>query len=254
VEVRIARIRQTGQAAVLLAAGLAATLLATPPAVAQVAQTPKPRTVLAALSERVPETSFQDVPLDMAIAWVADTAGINIAVRWADLEARGVERDKPVSIKSRNIRIYQVLQMILREAGGADVPLGFRIENDLLTISTADQVDIEMVVKAYDVSDLLVRVRRFTPPTVDLAAVGQGQRTGVLTNPNEGRTPDEVPADDPSGLIRLITRVVEPDTWSVNGGRGTIEAFGSQIVVWNTVTVHQRLGGPVAGVHVETAR
>ncbi|HMQ15932.1 MAG TPA: hypothetical protein PKC49_08160, partial [Phycisphaerae bacterium] len=160
-------------------------------------------------------------------------------------------------VKLRNVRIYHALRLILSEAGGPDVTLGFRIDAETLTISTADQVDNEMVLKTYDVSDLLFRVRRFTGPTIDPTAGGEGQQAGVLTRQG-GDGVETPPAGDETGgidgLIRLITNVVEPDSWTIHGGRGTIEAFGSQIVVWNTVVVHQRLGGPVAGVHVDVAR
>ncbi|MCH7526637.1 MAG: hypothetical protein IID39_04300, partial [Planctomycetes bacterium] len=45
-------------------------------------------------------------------------------------------------------------------------------------------------------------------------------------------------------LIDKIKNVVEPDTWDDAGGLGKIEAYGSQIIVYNTYSVHELLGGP----------
>jgi hypothetical protein len=47
-------------------------------------------------------------------------------------------------------------------------------------------------------------------------------------------------------LIDLIQNTVEPDTWAVNGGRGQIYPFRRLLIVYNSILVHQRLGGPVS--------
>lgn len=49
-------------------------------------------------------------------------------------------------------------------------------------------------------------------------------------------------------LIDLITQAIEPQTWQVNGGRGTIRYFapGRVLVVRNTLRVHEQIGGALA--------
>ncbi|MBW7906987.1 MAG: hypothetical protein LC135_11715 [Phycisphaerae bacterium] len=209
---------------------------------------------LRTLDERIPEVSFQDAPLESVMQWVGETTGINVVVRWQILEERSVDRDKPITIKVKNVRLSQALWMIMNEAGGSEVTLAYRASGNTLILSTADDLNKEMVVKAYDVSDLLVRPQNFAGPQLDLQQASQAQSGGGgggqsifqndqqqnnnQDNQREGQNEGEI-----QRLIDLITTVIEPDTWEQNGGIGTIRAFRSQLVVRNTIFVHQRLGG-----------
>ncbi|RMF77886.1 MAG: hypothetical protein D6744_10790, partial [Planctomycetota bacterium] len=42
-------------------------------------------------------------------------------------------------------------------------------------------------------------------------------------------------------LLDLVTMVVEPDSWAVNGGWGSIELFSGSLVVRNTADVHAQV-------------
>lgn len=42
-------------------------------------------------------------------------------------------------------------------------------------------------------------------------------------------------------LQSVIVATVEPDSWSGNGGPGSMEPFGTALVVWQTEPVHQRI-------------
>lgn len=52
---------------------------------------------------------------------------------------------------------------------------------------------------------------------------------------------DYDPAEAMRELIDVITATVDPDTWDVNGGRGTIRPFRKMLLVRNTPFVHQKL-------------
>jgi hypothetical protein len=128
-------------------------------------------------------------------------------------------------------------------------------------------VEREMVVRVYDVNDLLAsRLRRpffgdfrqhtyvaGVEPAVAEGAVGTrpiiGQvSSGVLI---EGEDPmGEDDEDDRVGreahmrqLIETIVTSVEPDSWAQNGGEGTITSYRGLLVVRNTPLVHQQIGG-----------
>ena len=47
-------------------------------------------------------------------------------------------------------------------------------------------------------------------------------------------------------LIDVITNTIEPDSWAVNGGAGTIAPFKGMLVVRNTPSVHQKISGPLS--------
>jgi hypothetical protein len=177
------------------------------------------------------------------------------------LEDAGIERDKPITMNFRGLRLSQVLWMIMKEAGGTDLPLAYRASGRILTISTEEDLGKEMVIRVYDVSDLLVRAQRFrSAPQLDLAQAGQqsgqggnqnifgGSGGGGTRNDDEdnrgtgNRGEDDT---DINELINLIVQTVEPDSWTDNGGLGTIQAFRNLLVVRNNILVHQALGGYV---------
>lgn len=50
-------------------------------------------------------------------------------------------------------------------------------------------------------------------------------------------------------LIDLITETIQPDSWEINGGRGTIRYFAPLhvLVVRNNLRAHEELGGALGG-------
>lgn len=218
---------------------------------------PRVPQTLKMLNQRIPEVAFQDTPFESVMEWVAEFARANVVVRWETLESNGVKRDKAVSLKVKNLTLSQVLWMIMNEAGGADLKLAYRASGNLIVLSTADDLNQEMVVKVYDVSDLLTTVPRFSAetsldPSQSMSNQGQGGSSNLFQNNNNNdnnnndRGGDSGQTGEMGMLILLIRDTIEPDTWRENGGTGTIQAYRSLLVVRNTLLVHQRIGGYMA--------
>jgi hypothetical protein len=186
--------------------------------------------------------------------WLAEYTGSNVWVRWQELEANGVERDKPISLKVHNLRLAQILWMILTEAGGSDVKLGYGVSENLLVVSTRDDLNAELIVKVYDVRDIVNRIPSFDRgPRIDGAAAlenigrnGTGG-TGLIETPTDEETERSTPEDEMARFIDIITTSVEPESWSPNG-RGTIVAWRGKIIVRNSIYVHQLLGGALKDI------
>lgn len=223
-------------------------------------------TTLKMLEQRVPEVSFADVPFEQVVEWIADFTGANVNVRWSALESSGIERDKRVSMKMRNIKLSQVLWLLMNEVGGSDVKLAYRASGNLIILSTHEDLGKDMVVRAYDVSDLLVRIPRFTNaanlnPAQALNQAGQSGQGGgggssQIFDEQENEQSNRDAENQQGGartadmqqLIQLITDVVEPDSWVTAGGQGTITSIRNTLVVRNTILVHQQLAGFVEDV------
>ena len=199
------------------------------------------------LEERIPEINVTDVPFEGVVEYLSDFLKVNIVVRWEALSPMGVTRDKPMSLRLRNLKVSQALWLLLNEAGGPDVRLAYRATSNLLLVSTADDLGREMVVKAYDVTDLITPAPSFAGPTIDVSrAGGVGDRAvfesarGETGGGGEGR---QGLAPELERLIAVVLATVEPDSWEGVGGKGTIAGFQRCIVVRNTIAVHQKLGG-----------
>lgn len=208
------------------------------------------------LNERVPEVDFEEASLDQVMEWLGTLTPMQVVPRWQTLEDAGIERDKPISMNVRDLRLSQVLWLLMKEAGGTDVVLAYRASGELLTISTADDLGQERVTRVYDVADLLVRVPTIqNRMSIDLTQLSQqsggsgssqsifGQGSGGNDERDaRGRDGDN---EDIEELINLIIQTVEPDSWDENGGRGTIHSYNKLLVVYNNILVHQKLGGYV---------
>lgn len=222
------------------------------------------------LNQRIPEVSFSEAPLEQVIGWLGEFTNFNVIVRWENLEEMGIDRDRPISLTVRNLRLTQVLWMILNEAAGTDIRLAYRASGNLLIISTEDDLGREMITRVYDISDLLVVVPRFTnAPVLDpgqaLQQVAQAAQAGgggfgggggggagggqLFQGGQQQQQEDNTQGGEQliQQIIQLITQTVEPDSWAENGGRGTIVSFNRLLVVHNTPLVHQQIGGYIEG-------
>jgi len=211
------------------------------------------------LDQRIDEIAFEDAPFEQVMEWVAEYSKMNISVRWQQLEDLGVDRDKTISVSAKNLRLSQILWMIMNEAGGTDVKLAYRAQGDLLVMSTEEDLGQEMLVRVYDVSDLLVEIKDFTSaPQIDFQQISQQVSSGSggggggqsifgndSSNDDDDDNNDNEDDEDIRELINLIQATISPDSWTTLGGTGTIEAFRNQLVVRNNILVHQHLCGAI---------
>ncbi|MCK4343136.1 MAG: hypothetical protein KAY37_15585 [Phycisphaerae bacterium] len=235
-----------------LTLGLAVILLAA----TSWAQSPPTRTralsTLELMNQRLPEVRFVEQPLEQVVEWLADFTQMNVVVRWQVLEDSLIMRDAPISLKVRNLRLSQVLWLIMNEAGGSEVTLAYRASGNLLILSTEQDLGRELITKVYDVADLLLRVPRSGRPDFTSQSQGLGQTGGgggsqnIFGNSQQQRSnqQDDFGSDvQIQALIEIIQNTIEPDSWEVNAGRGQINTLGSLLIVRNTILVHQQLGG-----------
>lgn len=223
-------------------------------------QRPRVPETLRVLHQRLPEVIMTEQPLEQVMEWLGELTRINIVVRWQTLEDNGIDRDAPVSIKARNLRLSQVLWLIMNEVGGSEVKLAYRISGSLLILSTEEDLSKEMVTKVYDIADLLINVPRASRMASFDVTQGMGQQgagqgggggQGMFGESNQqgGQRGGQDQYDQGGAdlqmeeLLDLIQSTVEPDSWRVNNGLGTIHSFQRLIIVHNTILVHQRLGG-----------
>ena len=164
------------------------------------------RAVLAQLDRKVPELSFGGAPLEEVIDFLRDVSDANIVVNWDALEAGGVPRDAPVSLRVRNVTVAHALELILSAAGGHRVPLAYTIDRNVIRISTGEDLDRIVDVRAYDVRDVV---------------------------------PAEMPMAD---LAKLIQDAVDPDSWREAGGSvGAVHTSKHKLIVTQTPMNHRQI-------------
>ena len=226
--------------------------------------TPRQNTnTVSILNQRVPEITFDELSLEQVMSWLADFTHMNVNVRWQTLADAGIDRDKPISIHARNLRLAQVLWLIMSEAAGSELKLAYRASGNLLVLSTADDLDQEMVTKIYDVADLLIRLPRATRQGAFNVSQGLGQNTGQggggggagggMFGQGQGQQQAQQGAgrggQDQQGAQQLVQQIqdiirqtVEPDSWrETGGGDASIRELNGQLVIYNTSDAHRQV-------------
>jgi hypothetical protein len=224
--------------------------------------TPKPDI----LGKIVPEVSFEETPFESVVKLLAQQNEVNVHVNWNALEVAGVDRQVEVSIKLRNVRLEKALKLILEDVGGGNVKLGYMLDEDVLRISTQEDLDTWTVVRVYDcrlllerplteaqqellqsmVADSIGTRGRVLPPTSQ-PTVHQSlpsERAFQGLNPEERKAAKVIEAmrkRNAEDLVELIRNTVSVDCWRDNGGSASISEYDGLIVINSTLTVHQQV-------------
>jgi hypothetical protein len=206
----------------------------------------RPVSAVALLRGRLPRITFSEAPLADVFGQLRELTGVNLIVHWQRLEEAGVSRDQPISIDVRNLRLSQVLWLVMNEAAGPDAELAYRADRDLIMpklqtpmLQTGRVQDVPVGARV-SVAAGAVAVQPI------IGRYGSGMYFGGEGDPWRGDVEGEYdgsPEEHLRQLIQIITTTVEPESWAVNGGRGTISSFHDRLVVRNTPLVHQKLAG-----------
>jgi hypothetical protein len=162
-----------------------------------------------ALTEPV-EFEFLDTPLTDVVAFIADSFSIPVYLDGKALEDAGVTPDTPITFQAREIKLESALNLMLGQ-----LEIGFTIENEMLLISTAEELNSTMEIRVYPVGDLLAKNDSLN---------GRGQ-------------------DEFADLMDVITATIEPESWCEVGGPGSIESLpeAGALVLAQTRDVHRQV-------------
>lgn len=162
--------------------------------------------------------------------------GLNICVRWQALENVGVDRDKRVSCTLRHVSMKRALQLLLDQMGDSEPLLAFEMVDEVIEISTKEDLDRHTVVRVYDLSGLIGE--GMTKETIlDVEYAGFDAYPKPSTKPAVVVT--NYAMDD---LKEIIEQVVEPESWRECGGdHGTIRGLGHHFIVKQTRAAHRQI-------------
>ena len=176
----------------------------------------KDKAVAAELGKVIPEFKVTEATLGDAVDRLRDATGLNIFVNWRSLEKAGVGRDTPLSIQLGNVRAGTVLEVLLTMAGADKARLGHKVEDGVVTISTAEDLVRTTITAVYDIRHIV----RAAP-----AELGEKGRQHQIIK-----------------LIRLVQKNIDSPSWRDNGGNvGAIRELSGQLIVTQTPENQERL-------------
>ena len=170
------------------------------------AQSQVHKSIEQALDEQA-EINAIDQPLIDVIRQLRDGTGQNFAIDSPAIEEEGVTTNTKVNLQLRGVTLRSALKILLSE-----FRLTWIVENEVLKITSVTRAMGTLDVRAYRVGGLLM--------------------------------PGEDKEQQLERLIELVQSTIEPSSWDVAGGQGTIKAFlgGDSLVVRQHQNIHHRIG------------
>ncbi|MCE9546448.1 MAG: hypothetical protein K8T25_13155 [Planctomycetia bacterium] len=223
--------------------------------------------------------AFKDAPLIEVIDYLKKVTAVNIYLDPAGLAAEGVDTSTPVRIDlSQEISLQSALNLILQP-----LHLGYVIRDEVLKITSEQHKNGNVYTKVYNVADLVIPIPDFVPhnhiglpqaisdgyatTAANLGAAPGGFQPSAMAvaphsiNMSGGPTPPGVlgqslgggmttggarggtASADFDGLIELMTKTIEPESWDEVGGPGSIKPSQGNLslVISQTQEVHEKI-------------
>jgi type II secretory pathway component GspD/PulD (secretin) len=173
---------------------------------------------------------FQDSSFDDVVTFLRQVTGVNIVIAPEVTAGTGVS---PVTLKVNKMRFGDALRWILELTN-----LHMALQNQAIYISNKP-ITGAIVLKMYDVTDLISPVRDFPGRELAYNAGGAGGATGIkmFGKTSEG---EETKTVDPQELVDFIRKNVAPKSWDVEGA-GIEQRSGSTLFVSQAPEIHDQI-------------
>ena len=228
------------------------------------------------LNREIPAVNFAQETFEDVLDWFRAQGLKNIVVHWQKIEDAGdIDRSTPIELRVLDLPLGELLDLALSTVSASAFNpsgrLSYRIVKGLIRISTRADFADEIVVRTYDVENLLQALVFFDDgPTVSVSGAGGGGRRGGAGG-RGGRGPDGGNGPGRSGgpggdggifedggggvidfqaireeqLEKLMEVVlsINPSSWFGNSGFGTVSEFRGKLIIAQTIEMHEMIGG-----------
>lgn len=196
------------------------------------ASSPRREEVLAKLDNLKVSLDFTDAHLADVLNFIRDFSGIDFYID-PKVQERYADDQTKVSLKVRNLPLRSALKLLL---DGKRLSAVYR--EGVMVVMLKEDVDKEVVLRIYDVRDLLMKVEDYQGPRIDLKPPSQTDGLGgsVFTL---GSDPDKTPLT-PEFIIDMVTKNCGVDTWESNPN-ASIDLNNGLLVVSQSKRVHAEI-------------
>ncbi|MFK7758700.1 MAG: hypothetical protein AB8C13_01995 [Phycisphaerales bacterium] len=205
------------------------------------------RAVLTQLRETRMPVDFADNAFEDVLAFIGETANLDIDTDWESLADIGVDPDSPITLRLNNVTLEVLLDRVLAKASDPVLPASWAVQDGILTISSDDVLRQNTLLEIYDVRDLLFEVPNFdNAPQFNIQQSG-GAGGGGGQSPFSGggqqiqlaTTEDRVTA-----ISDLIQSSVDPDGWADAGGdTSSLTELNGNFIITTTPRYHREVIG-----------
>jgi type II secretory pathway component GspD/PulD (secretin) len=213
---------------------------------------------------------FKNTPFHQVVDDLRTWTGINMVVDKRALAEESISLDQPVDMKLDAVMLKSALNTVLQQ-----MKLTYVIEDEALKITTESHARGRLVLKTYQVADLVIPIEDHNVPTVAAMlgmpegpeshamttsgvspfagahALPNGQSvSGSLSNQQSSSSPGSSSGGSQAPkktmediLIKLITNTIKPESWDSMGGAGTIDYFplGMALTINQTPDIQEQV-------------
>ncbi|NIA17165.1 MAG: hypothetical protein GWO86_02335, partial [Planctomycetes bacterium] len=187
-----------------------------------------------------------DMSLEEAIDEIRNSVDppLKLIVRWRDLADNAyIERNTTIGMQGlSNIPLGKGLSELLKSVSGGIVEIRYAVDQGIITIATKEALPGRMVTDTYDVTELIgVKARYTIDLNIDVqSGTGGSSSGGEITQPTEQPTGTE-DIENVASIIETIQQTIEPDSWYINGGQGSIIAHGAMLIIRQTPEIQEKV-------------
>ncbi len=200
------------------------------------------------LQQPVP-VEFKANKFENVIEYMRTVTGANFFVQWRSLEAAGIDRETPVTMQLQNVPAEKALRLVLDEAGGELVKLGFTIDDGVIVIATQEFLSQKTDLRTYDIKDLVVQIPSFADaPEFDLNQIasdtgGGGGGGQSIFEDIDDTDADALPRSERiAQIMDLVRNSIDPENWRSAGGlTSSMEELNGTLIVNTTSENHSAI-------------
>jgi hypothetical protein len=201
------------------------------------------------------EFLFKETPLNLVVDFFRDIADVNFHVNWRSLEASGITKETPVTLKVRGVSVARAMDLVLDQLNVGRDRYGsvyWVVDDGVVHIATGETLDRTTQVRVYDIGDLLMVVPNFKGPTIDLSNASTGSNNTSSSSGGAGLFGSSNTTDNDSGdegeeedmtaqreqirdtLIEIIKMSIGEDMWAPQG-KGSVRILRNRLIVAQTL-------------------
>jgi len=215
---------------------------------------PETAEVYERLEQRVDLSELSpNMPLREAIDIIRNSVSpsLHIIVMWRNLfEEADIDQYTPINMDGLDdVRLITGLELLLRSISPGFAPIGYIVQDGVITIDTVEALPSEMETMVYDVTDLLGMPAQFES-SMQAAQTGgtdaHQMQAGFQDQQQQQHMTleqrQQMVGDRAAGIVELIEETIDPPSWEFRGGEGSIQVYeGRKLIVRQTVPVHRRI-------------
>ena len=204
------------------------------------------QTLRKALERSAGSVDYRDLPLAEVFEDIARRGDFNLDVNYRALEALGIDRNTPVTLRLRDVSFSRLLRQVIESVAPPPSLLDYTARDGVVTVTSKEAINQDVYSKVYDIRDLLIVL---TPVEVQSQEFGQVQQAGrgSAQNPFTGsssNSPEDLEDQQEElleELVELMQQTIAPDSWISAGGNASVNDFNGTLIVTQTDENHRRI-------------